>query len=201
MSSPSKYSTTPLFHRTTARLPYVRVIGTHGYSEIVNRYSNEPHILIAARLVAAFWEDFDRAATELKEPSWRLLDASRRCSVFALADPEFSAQQALRFTLEDVPPGKSAAEGVQSLRDDTILLLRQADDDVCKAIWVAIAAVQRLRLDLQVAPDDPWWSPHWLRECFPSLHHWDVIHGYGWEESTVSTGDDVDFRPRTLPHA
>ena len=201
MSSPNNYSTISHFHHATAHLPYVRVIGTHGYSEIVNRYSTEPHILIAARLVAAFWEDFDRAATALQEPSWRLLDASRRCSVFALADPEFSAQQALRFTLEDVPTDKSESQGAHALREDTILQLRQADDDLCKAVWVAIAAVQRLRLDRKVAPGDPWWSPQWMRECFPSLHRWDVIHGYGWAESTASADDDVDFGPSTLPHA
>ena len=195
MSHIYSYLTASIFHHPGTLLPSVRIVGSPGYAALVNRYAFEPRLLIAARLLRTRKGDFAKAETSLSPIDWQLLDFCGRYSLFALADPGFAPQQALRSLLEEAPLPVDQPNTPESneLREDTILRIRQCTEDVCKAIWTTVATMQLLRLDLEIAPEDPWWSPDWLDACLPLVPKWDVVHEPETSPSASAAEDDIDF--------
>ena len=191
------YHTNTLYHHPGARLPTVRLVGSHNYAELIHRYAFEAPPLLAARLLNTFRDDFFQSAKTIPVAGFPLLDACGRYSLFALADPSFSARQTLREILAHAPRGLYFPDTPvnQEQVEDTMLRLQQTDEDVCKALWVTLATVQLLRLDVMIAPEDPWWAFDWMSGCLPIVPEWKTIRDHIPEPPFQSDDDDVDFGP------
>jgi hypothetical protein len=193
---PAPYLTTNLYRRFDPPLPVVRIVGLHDYFAIVARYADEPPLLIAARLVAAFPCDFGQAESAVCAPVWRYLSSTSTYSLHPMVDPGFSARDALlkNAGVTALPPG-AAMQGVDvDLRARTSEVLRETDDDVAKAIWATLAAYQLLCSTLDIEPEDPWWSPAWLSEYLPRVARWRTRREHSVRApAPPSEEDDVDF--------